>query len=248
MRSLARPAHAIAGVVLTATLLTGCSSQFNTNPFAQSPQHEPIGIMVDANEADQLVLAEIFRQELMGQGREASIVKEEIFQDTQGGRSMNPGGNFYVGCTGVFLSALNPGEARAISKDYKKAQKASEPGGEDYLARTHIALMSSLTTDTSTVEPSGASGCEDAEPELPENFVVLYQDDLFDREERQAVASLTKFITQKDISDMVEEMETKDASAEKVVRSWMNSSGADIAHEEGDSDSSGGSDLTGGSK
>ena len=127
MRSFARPARAIAGVVLSATLLTGCSSQFDANPFAKSPQSEPIGILVDTNETDQLVLAEIFRQELMGQGREASIVKEDIFQDTKGGRSMNPGGNFYVGCTGAFLNILNPGEARAISKDYKKAQKASEP-------------------------------------------------------------------------------------------------------------------------
>ncbi len=245
MRSFARPARVIAGVVLSATLLSGCSSQLDTNPFTKSSQSEPISILVDTNETDQLVLAEIYRQELMGQGRDASIVKEEIFQETKGGRSMNPGGNFYVGCTGAFLNILNPGEARAISKDYKKAQKASEPGGEDYLARTHIALMSSLPTDTSTVEPSGASGCEGSEPELPENFVVLYQDDLFDREERQAVASLTKFITQKDLSDMAEEVENDDTSAEKVVRSWLNSSGGDIAHEEGDSDSSGGSNLTG---
>ncbi|MBS5997461.1 MAG: hypothetical protein KIA11_05940, partial [Corynebacterium sp.] len=139
MRSFARPARVIAGVVLSATLLSGCSSQSGTNPFAKSPQSEPIGIVVDANETDQLVLAEIYRQELMRQGREVSIVNEDIFHDIKGGRSMNPGGNFYVGCTGEFLNILNPGEARAISKDYKKAQKASEPGGEDYLARTHIA-------------------------------------------------------------------------------------------------------------
>ena len=47
MRSFARPARAIAGVVLSATLLTGCSSQFDANPFAKSPQSEPIGILVD---------------------------------------------------------------------------------------------------------------------------------------------------------------------------------------------------------
>ena len=61
MRSFARPARAIVGVVLSATLLSGCSSQFDTNPFAESPQSEPIGILVDTNETDQLVLAEIFR-------------------------------------------------------------------------------------------------------------------------------------------------------------------------------------------
>ena len=46
MRSFARPARAIVGVVLSATLLSGCSSQFDTNPFAESPQSEPIGILV----------------------------------------------------------------------------------------------------------------------------------------------------------------------------------------------------------
>ena len=76
MRSFARPTRVIAGVVLSATLLSGCSSQFDTNPFAKNPQSEPIGIVVDANKTDQLVLAEIYRQELMGQGRDASIVKE----------------------------------------------------------------------------------------------------------------------------------------------------------------------------
>ena len=246
MRSCARPARAIAGVVLTATLLAGCSSQFDADPYAENANRAPIDILVDANETDQLVLAEIFRQELIGQGREASIMTEDIFQETKAGRSLNQRGNFYVGCTGAFLGVLNPGEAREISKVYRKAQQASQPGGEDYLARTHIALMSSLPSDLSTVEPSGATGCEDATPELPENFVVFYQDELFDREERQSVASLTKFITQKDISEMAEKAEQK-GDVEKVVRTWLHDSGIKILNEEGDSDSSGGSDLTGGS-
>lgn len=246
MRSFARPARVIAGVVLSATLLTGCTSQFDANPYTDNSKHVPIDIMVDANEADQLVLGEIFRQELIAQGREVSIVKEDIFEEPKAGHSLNQGGNFYVGCTGAFLGVLNPSEAREISKDYKKVQEDSQPGGEDYLARTHIALMSSLPSGLSTVEPSGATGCEDAIPELPENFVVLYQDDLFDREERQSVASLTKFITQKDISELVE-MTKQKGDVEKVVRTWLHDSGMKILNEEGDSDSSGGSDLTGNS-
>lgn len=247
MRSCARPAHAIAGVVLSAMLLTGCSSQFDGDPYADNAKRAPVGIMVDAGETDQVVLAEIFRQELISQGREASLVREDIFQESKSGRYLNPNGNFYVGCTGAFLSVLNPGEAREVSKDYRKAQHSSQPGGEDYLARTHIALMSALPGDLAAVEPSSATGCEDAEPKLPENFVALYQDDLLDREERQSIASLTKFITRKDISELAQEAEQK-GDVEKVVRTWLHGSGTKMLDEEGDSDSSGGSDLTGGSK
>ena len=78
MRSCARPAHAIAGVVLSAMLLTGCSSQFDGDPYADNAKRAPVGIMVDAGETDQVVLAEIFRQELISQGREASLVREDI--------------------------------------------------------------------------------------------------------------------------------------------------------------------------
>ena len=49
MRSCARPAHAIAGVVLSAMLLTGCSSQFDGDPYADNAKRAPVGIMVDAS-------------------------------------------------------------------------------------------------------------------------------------------------------------------------------------------------------
>jgi len=104
-------------------------------------------------------------------------------------------------------------------------------------------LMSALPTDLATVEPSGAYGCEDAQPELPENFVVLYQKGLFDREEETAFGALTKFITQKDLSDLAEDAEDKD-SMEKAVREWMQTLGGDIVDSEGDSGTSGGSNLT----
>ena len=45
---------------------------------------------------------------------------------------------------------------------------------------------------------------------------------------------------------MAEKAEQK-GDVEKVVRTWLHDSGIKILNEEGDSDSSGGSDLTGGS-
>ncbi|ERS58137.1 MULTISPECIES: hypothetical protein [Corynebacterium] len=244
MRMFARPALACAGAVLSATLLAGCADHVVTEPSAEASDRKSVDIVVDPDDTDQVVLGEIYRQTLARAGREATVLKEDKYQSHgDKGRSLNPEGNFYVGCTGDFLNFLNPSEARDISQDYKKAEEDTQPGGEDFLARTHIALMSSLPTDLATVEPSGAYGCEDAEPELPENFVVVYQKGLFDREEEIAFASLTKFITQKDLSDLAEDAEEK-GSVEKAVREWMQSSGGDIVDGEGDSASTGGSDLT----
>lgn len=244
MRMFARPIVACAGVVLSATLLAGCTDHIVTEPSAEASDRNSVDIVVDPDETDQVVLGEIYRQMLARAGREATVLKDDKYQSHgDKGRSLNPEGNFYVGCTGDFLNYLNPSEARDISQDYKKAEQDTQPGGEDFLARTHIALMSSLPTDLATVEPSGAYGCEDAEPELPENFVVVYQKRLFEREEEIAFASLTKFITHKDLSDLAEDAEDK-GSVEKAVHEWMQSSGSDIVVGEGDSATSGGSDLT----
>lgn len=239
-----RYARATVTAVVGAALLAGCSDKVETSPAAAQSEPEQVQIVVDPAETDQLILGEVFRQSLLEEGRTAELKKEETFK-THGGKgsSLNPEGNFYVGCTGSFLSHFNPGEARNISAEYKKTEEDSEPGGEDFLARTHIALMSTLPTQLATVEPSGAHGCEDAQPELPENFVVIYSDNLFDREEEKSVAAVTKFITQKDISDMVEAIEEGE-ELKKVVHEWMEASGMDIVNEESDSGSSGGSDLS----
>ncbi|MBK4137137.1 hypothetical protein GWO52_01305 [Corynebacterium macginleyi] len=244
MRSLARLIPACAGAVLSATLLAGCTDRVVIEPSAESSDREPIDIVIDSDDTDQVVLGEIYRQILAREGREATVVKEDLYQThVDKGRSFTPAGNFYVGCTGDFLSYLNPSEARDISRAYKKSVSDSQAGGEDFLARTHIALMSALPTDLATVEPSGAYGCEDAQPELPENFVVIYRKGLFDREEENAFASVTKFITQKDLSDLAED--AKDTgSVEKAVREWMKSPGGNVVEGEGDSASTGGSDLT----
>jgi len=244
MRIFARPALACAAAVVSATVLAGCTDHVVTEPSAEASDRKSVDIVVDPDETDQVLLGEIYRQALAQSGREVTVVEENKYQSHgDKGRSLNPEGNFYVGCTGDFLNYFNPGEARDISQDYRKSEEDSQPGGEDFLARTHIALMSALPTDLATEEPSGAYGCEDAQPELPENFVVLYQKGLFDREEEIAFASLTKFITQKDLSDLAEDAEDKE-SLEKAVREWMQTLGGDIVDSEGDSGTSGGSNLT----
>ena len=97
-------------------------------------------------------------------------------------------------CTGEFLSVYNPEEARAISKDYVAAKEEGTKD-VDFLERTHVALMASLPPEVSVVEPAGAEGCPNSKPELPQNYVVVYQDGLFNRDEKLEIASFTKFLT-----------------------------------------------------
>ena len=227
--------------VASALALSSC-----THATPQPPQDPSatasITIMIDPDSFEQRVLAEIYRQTLMDFGRNATVAQEPMLvrhDDHHDGVSRN--GNFFIGCTGVFLNAFNPTEARTVSQDYATAQE-EETGSEDFLERTHISLMASLPPELAVVEPAGAEGCSSAEPVLPENYVVVYEDGLFDREEKLEVASFTKFLTEQDLQEVVEEVKEAD-NFETAVRSWMEANLMQNLNEEGDSDSSGGSDL-----
>ena len=103
--------------------------------------------------------------------------------------------------------------------------------------------MGSLPTDLAVVEPSSAEGCSHTQPQLPENYVAVYEKGLFDREELLAVSSLTKFISQEEIDKLIQE--ARQTSVEQAARTWVGqSSGAGSMDTGGDSDSSNDSDLS----
>ena len=92
------------------------------------------------------------------------------------------------------------------------------------------------------VEPAGAEGCPNSKPELPQNYVVVYQDGLFNRDEKLEIASFTKFLTAQDLDEVVGEVDDSE-DFEAAVRAWMEANLQQNLNEEGDSNSSGGSDL-----
>ena len=235
----------IVGVALVGVAgasLSACSG-YEPKPVPNPVSSAPITIMIDPTSHKQRVLAEIYRQTLRDEGRAATVSQKHMLV-RQGGEHVSGvsiNGNFFVGCTGEFLSVYNPEEARSISKDYVAAQDEGTKD-VDFLERTHVALMASLPPEVSVVEPAGAEGCPNSKPELPQNYVVVYQDGLFNRDEKLEVASITKFLTAQDLDEVVQEVEDSE-DFEATVRAWMEANLSQNLNEEGDSNSSGGSDL-----
>ena len=240
----ARTATRFGGVMATVVMgasISACSG-FEPTPDPKPVASAPITIRIDPTSHEQRVLAEIYRQTLRDEGRAATVSQEPMLvQHGDHDDGMSQSGNFFVGCTGVFLDAFDPVAARAVSKDYVTDQEG-DPSGEDFLERSHIALMASLPPELSVVEPAGAQGCPNARPELPQNYVVVYQDGLFNRDEKLEIASFTKFLTEQDLDEVVEEVKASD-DFEGAVRAWMEANLMQNLNESGDSDSSGGSDL-----
>ena len=235
----------VVGVALVGVVgasLSACSG-YEPKPEPNPAASAPITIMIDPTSHEQRVLAEIYRQTLRDEGRAATVSQENMLVRRDDGQNgdVSRTGNFFVGCTGEFLNAFNPAEARAISKDYAAAQDEGTKD-VDFLERAHVALMASLPPELSVVEPAGAQGCPNSKPELPQNYVVVYQDGLFNRDEKLEVASFTKFLTAQDLDEVVEEVEGSE-DFESAVRAWMEANLMQNLNEEGDSNSSGGSDL-----
>lgn len=235
----------VVGVALVGVVgasLSACSG-YEPKPVPNPVASAPITVMIDPTSHEQRVLAEIYRQTLRDEGRAATVSQEPMLVRRGSGHvsGVSTNGNFFVGCTGEFLSVYNPEEARAISKDYVAAK---EEGAKDvdFLERTHVALMASLPPEVSVVEPAGAEGCPNLQPELPQNYVVVYQDGLFNRDEKLEIASFTKFLTAQDLNEVVQEVEDSE-DFEETVRAWMEANLTQNLNEEGDSNSSGGSDL-----
>lgn len=248
MSRLAAPSRTFSRVVGVAMVgIVGASisacSEYEPKPDPQPFASSPITIMIDPTSHKQRVLAEIYRQTLLDEGRAVTVSQDPMVVRRGTGHTsgVSRNGNFFVGCTGEFLNAFNPAEARAISKDYVAAQDEGTKD-VDFLERAHIALMASMPPDLSVVEPAGAQGCPNAKPELPQNYVVVYQDGLFNRDEKLEVASFTKFLTAQDLDEVVQDVKDSD-DFEAVVRAWMEANLQQNLNEEGDSNSSGGSDL-----
>ncbi|OFT49189.1 hypothetical protein HMPREF3155_12325 [Corynebacterium sp. HMSC06D04] len=239
---------ATAGLALAA--LSSCT-KFDPSADEKPGLHQAVTISVNPKSKRQLLLAELYKQTLESQGRAANVASNEELEATSANEQNLPliesgdgATNFYIGCTGELLDAFNPVAAREISKRYEEDQK--DPSGEDFLATTHVALMNALPPDLAVVAPSSAQGCKEAEPDLPQNYVVVYYKGLFDREERLAVSSLTKFLTDGEIRELLEKTD-ESGSLEQTVSDWNSQSNAGTVMDTGgDSNSSGGSDLTSG--
>ncbi|MDN6226143.1 hypothetical protein [Corynebacterium flavescens] len=237
-------------LVACGLVLASCS-RFDPTPPAEPAATQPVQIVVNTagtsteemtGGIEQEVIADLYKYTLLEEGRAAVVVRGQDSATATATPNADPlGGNLFVGCTGVLLDYFDAPQAQEISQDF--VQDKHDASGEDYLARTHIALMGSLPADLAVVEPSSAEGCASARPQLPENYVAVYEKGIFDREQLLAVSSLTKFLTKEEIDKII--AQARATSVEEATRSWVSqSSGAGSLDTGGDKDSSNKADAS----
>lgn len=229
---------------LTALSCLGLAACQNQEPQANKSfvSQQPVQILLDPNSMEQRVVAEIYKLTLEEDGRNVNLMQDpQLTPERRVETVMNGVANMWIGCTGTLLESFDPNRAHEISDEYVADEE--NPSGVDFLAETHIALMAALPTDLTTVDPSSAQGCESEDSvELPQFFVPVYVKELLDRDERMTVASLTKFLTTDDITELVEEAEAT-GNVHKVVAEWMNQNNTSgEINSNSDSDSSDNSD------
>lgn len=241
-------ARRAAAGVLGATALTLSACQVaEPLPLSSEVSQREVRILVKADDPIQMIVGEMYVQTLLEEHRSANLVQFE--KGSPGDRMemfASGSADIMVGCTGNLLNLFDPNAARAISAAYTSGDYPDR----DFLAETHIALMNSLPHNLATVEPSSAPACENHHNvELPQNILFVYIEDLLNREERKALASLTKFLTTDEIMQVQAKAEEL-GSTQRAVELWINSQDAGgINTKAGDSDShdnSEGSDGTAG--
>ncbi len=190
-------------LILSTAMLSACSFA-EVSPEAEGLQSEPVRIEVDSDNPEEVVLGEIYRGSLEIQDRDAEIVPSGE-------------GNFRVGCTGKILWENDPQRAQELEKAFA-AEKDFD--GRDYNAVTHEAMMGSMPTDWTTNDPSGATWCDDFdEVDISMNIVPIYQKNLLGRSDRYEVNSVTKYITNTDLQELVDASRT--TPVRDVVEQWI---------------------------
>lgn len=190
-------------LILSTAMLSACSFA-EVSPEAEGLQSEPVRIEVDSDNPEEVVLGEIYRGSLEIQDRDAEIVASGE-------------GNFRVGCTGKILWENDPQRAQELEKAFAAEEDFD---CRDYNAVTHEEMMGSMPTDWTTNDPSGATWCDDFdEVDIPMNIVPIYQKNLLGRSDRYEVNSVTKYITNTDLQELVDASRT--TPVRDVVEQWI---------------------------
>lgn len=200
-------------------VLSGCAAA-NPVPSPAGLYDQPVEIVVDKDSMDQRVLGEIYRDTLREEDRSATIIVTDDVGDNE--EQARGRATLWMGCTGELLAYYDPVRARELEAEFARDQE--NPSGQDFLALTHIGLIGGLPPELMTVDPSPAEGCRDgSEVDLPNNLVPIFYKTLLDRDEKNAIASVTKFLTTQDLEDLGDAAR-ESGSVEQTVQTWLENS------------------------
>ena len=190
-------------LILSTAVLSACSFA-EISPEANGLQSEPVRIVVDPDDIEQRVLAEIYRGTLELENREVEI-------------STSGESNFRIGCTGQILWENDPNRAEELEAAFAADEDFD---GKNYNVVTHEEMMGAMPTDWMTNDPSAATWCDDFEAvDIPMDIVPIYKKTLLNRVDRHEVNSVTKYITNTDLQELVDASRT--TPVEEVVEQWI---------------------------
>ncbi|MDY3126619.1 MAG: hypothetical protein SOW59_00595 [Corynebacterium sp.] len=165
----------------------------------------PVAIGVDNTDLTSQVLAEIYAGTLRKKGRQSQLVP--IDEST-----------FRVTCTGKELWELDSHRARELAEEFSTDDFADDPH-----VITHNEMMGALSPELTTNDPSRAGWCDDfTAVDLPLDIVPIYDATLLDSEERLAVTMVTKYLTNADLQELIDN--AQQATVEVAVGQWLNTS------------------------
>lgn len=217
-RLLNRAASTALGLVGLLSLGACSNAEPERDP---NPNHtKAVEISVAANSPEQLILGEVYAQTLEELGRPTNLsIVDSPHTTGRLDRLQSGQTDMVIGCTGVFLHALDPVRAGELAGEIA-ADEIEDPFDETY--REFIGALPGTITSP---DPSSAQGCADEAlekgvPDLPQSVVPVYKRDLFDRTEIVELTAVTRLLTTEDLATLIESA-AEESSASQAVTAWL---------------------------
>lgn len=223
MREALRRTTAMLVTVAGALSLTGCaaSEKFATFGVLQNDGEETLAIGVNPEDAEQLVVGEIYSQVLAAYGRPVGMAANTSFEQSSALDALREGEiDLVVSCTGKLLYDFDRATAKTYIGEEEEAATAPNAQRAD---EVYASLVATFPHDIRTVDPSPAQGCADseaAEVGLPQNLVPLLKEGKLSRREIKRLNFITRVMATDDIAEMAERVDNGERVRD-VTKEWL---------------------------
>ena len=211
------PRIGVAALLAAALAVTGCTAaEPGAAPRAEDAR--PTVISVADSDVDLAIVGEVYARVLTSGGYDVQLEIHSAQDPVSiADRLLAGEADFIVGCTGELLADFNPAGAEEILDQWPELEEEGVGGFVVY-----DELIASLPSRLSATDPSSATSCDDVAEEqgLAQQVVPIFGATLFDREQREALTSITRLITTADLEDM-EEAADQTGSVVEAVDEWV---------------------------
>lgn len=205
----------LGGLVLAGALALSSCASAEPSAESRSDEDQALVVGVNVNSMEQMVLGELLQQALNAEGVPATMQV-----DTSAGASpmdlLRAGhADIAVGCTGTLLEQMDSSAAKDLTAEQKKAAGAQE--GQDFQDSVYKKLVAAMPGSYDMTDPSTAQGCVNtAQGELPQNIVPVYRKDAVNRYAYEALNTVNRTLTTKDLDEIMQEAKENTSISEAV--------------------------------